>query len=161
MNFSSSFLAQVRNWIYMLKTVKGNVSLSTLFFLMPDMTQMVRYNYFSLVFLIQSMVQRTKNIFVEPYKHRDDFYEVVEFENYPYLSKVWSLLWEGLIISPRVAGVPCRGRKTGEIGTGEFWGTSKKDWIKYRLFILLINVEINLEIKRLMGILFTWNISKY
>lgn len=34
----------------MLKTVKGNVSLSTLFFLMPDMTQMVRYNYFSLVF---------------------------------------------------------------------------------------------------------------
>lgn len=100
--------------------------------------------------------QRTKNIFLEPYKHKDDLYEAIQFENYPYLSKVWSILGEGSIITLRVAGVPCRGCKTGEIGTGESWGTSiylsKKDWIKYRLFISLMNVEINLEVKRLMNI---------
>lgn len=116
-------------------------------------------------FLIQSMVQRTKNKCLEPDKHKDGFYEVIQFENYPCLSKVWSLLGEGLIISLRVAGDPCRGRNTGEIRTGESWGTSiylnKKVWIKYRLFTSLIKVEINLEVKRLMNIRFTLNISKF
>lgn len=91
--------------------------------------RLIRRKWYAIItlvwcFLIQSMVQRTKNIFVKPYKHKDDLYEAIQFENYPYLSKVWSLLGEGLIISRRAAGVPSRGRETGEIGIGESWGTS-------------------------------------
>lgn len=156
MKFSSSFVAQIRNWIYLLKTVKGNVVYQRYPFICLIWTKW--YSIITLVwcFLIQSMVQGTKNIFLEPYKHKNGFYEVIQFENYPYLSKVWSLLGEGLIISLRVAGVPCRGRKTGEIRTGQSWGTSiylnNKVWIKYRPFMSLVNVEINLEVKGLMNI---------